>query len=127
MPRERHIGEVLVKELGIPGEYGSSDHCILPLALIAPSHVQGLQFAQFMSHNQRVLGRNMPRLEPPMHYITMTCASEISAVPTATLSNQARLGRLQSVKLGQTLVTTILYRRPPSISIAGTYRTHEQS
>ncbi len=48
----------------------------------------------------------MPEVEPPLHYITMARASEISTILPAVLSNQARAGRLQSIKLGNTLVTT---------------------
>ena len=53
----------------------------------------------------------MPELEPPMQYITLQRASEISGVSPVTLGNQARErggkpARLRTVRLGHTLVTT---------------------
>jgi hypothetical protein len=48
----------------------------------------------------------MPELEPPMQYITLRRASDLSGVSAATLGNQARSGRLQTILLGNTLVTT---------------------
>jgi hypothetical protein len=53
----------------------------------------------------------MPELEPPMQYITMQRACEISGISRVTLGNQARARRgnpprLRTVKLGHTLVTT---------------------
>ena len=41
-----------------------------------------------------------------MDLITVAHASAISGVAAGTVRNQARAGRLQSVKLGHTLVTT---------------------
>lgn len=53
----------------------------------------------------------MPELEPPMQYITMQRASEISGLSPITLGNQARERngkppRLRTTRLGHTLVTT---------------------
>ncbi len=41
-----------------------------------------------------------------MDFMTVAHASAISGVAAGTLSNQARLGRFQSVKLSHTLLTT---------------------
>lgn len=56
----------------------------------------------------------MQELEPPMQYITLQRASEISGVSPRTLGNQARIrgdkpARLRTVKLGHTLVTTRIW------------------
>jgi hypothetical protein len=41
-----------------------------------------------------------------MQYITLSRAGELSGIAAATLGNQARAGKLQTILLGHTRVTT---------------------
>lgn len=51
----------------------------------------------------------MADLEAPTEYITLARAGELCAVDPGTLGNQARSGRLRTVLLGHTRVTTRLW------------------
>ena len=75
-------------------------------------HITGINQAPGLNlcRISRIIGSMDERqdggLEPPMEYIALARASELSGVSPATLSRQARMGKLRAVMKGHTLLTT---------------------